>query len=122
MTKVEAVRDMESAAFSGNWEKFKSYLSDDVYYRVGNTHEGRGPQSIVDYMIKLLSSELTINDLQTRSAWETNDAVILEFNMGGLRIVDKKQVAYPCIDVYRFSGGKINDWRVYAIEPTFVHQ
>lgn len=119
-TKIEAVRDMESAAFSGNWDKFKSYLADDVYYKVGNTAEGRGPQAIVDYMTKLLSTGLAINDLQTRSAWETEDVVIIEFNMGGLRMRDKKQVAYPCIDIYRFDGGKIRDWRVYAIEPTFV--
>lgn len=119
-TKIEAVRDMESAAFSGNWDKFKSYLADDVYYKVGNTAEVRGPQAIVDYMTKLLSTGLAINDLQTRSAWETEDVVIIEFNMGGLRMRDKKQVAYPCIDIYRFDGGKIRDWRVYAIEPTFV--
>jgi ketosteroid isomerase-like protein len=119
--KIQVVREMESAAFSGNWHKFKSYLADDVYYRVGNTAEMSGPQAVVDYMIRLLSTGLAINDLQTRSAWETVDAVILECNMGGLRLRDKQQVTYPCLDICRFSGGKINDWRVYAIEPTFVY-
>lgn len=119
-TKIEAVRDMESAAFSGNWDDFKSFLAPDVYYRVGNTAEFRGPQAVVDYLVNLLSMELRINDLQTQSAWETDDAVILECKMTGLRLRDKQQVTYPCLDICRFSNGKISDWRVYAIEPTFV--
>jgi hypothetical protein len=40
--------------------------------------------------------------------------------MAGLRFSDNKQVSYPCIDVYRFDGDKIRDWRVYAVEQTFV--
>lgn len=112
---------MESAAFSGNWDKFKSYLAEDVYYRVGNTAELRGPQAVVNYLIKLLSTRLAINDLETNSAWETDDAVILECKMAGMRLRDEQEVTYPCLDICRFRSGKISDWRVYAIEPTFVH-
>ncbi len=119
-TKIKAVQDMEAAAFSGDWDKFKSFLADDVYYKVGNTTEVRGPQAVIDYMIKLLSTDLAINDLQVRTAWETEDAVILELNMKGLRMRDQANVAYPCVDLYRFKDGKIQDWRVYAIEPTYV--
>jgi limonene-1,2-epoxide hydrolase len=119
-TKIEMVQAMEAAAFTGDWNTFKSYLAPDVYYKVGNTTELRGPQAIVDYMIRLLSTELAINDLKIRAAWETEDTVVLELNMKGLRHIDKKNVAYPCVDVYRFDGDKIRDWRVYSIEPTFV--
>jgi ketosteroid isomerase-like protein len=119
-TKLKAVQDMEAAAFSGDWEKVKTFLSEDVYYRVGNVAESRGPQAVVDYLIKLLSTELAISDLQFRNAWETEDAVLLELNMKGLRMKDNQNVAYPCVDLYRFENGKIREWRVYAIEPTFV--
>jgi limonene-1,2-epoxide hydrolase len=118
--KIELVQAMEAAAFSGDWEVFKSFLADDVYYKVGNTAEVRGPQAVVNYLKKLLSTELAINDLQIRAAWETENEVILELNMKGLRIRDNKNVAYPCVDVYRFDGDKIRDWRVYSIEPTYV--
>ena len=120
-TKLQAFREMESAAFSGDWEKFKSYLAEDVYYRVGNSAEMRGPQAVVHYMIKLFSTGLAINELQTNWAWETEDAVIVECSMAGLRLRDKQDVKYPCLDICRFSRGKISDWRVYAIEPTFVY-
>ncbi len=118
--KIEAVQAMEGAAFSGDWETFKSFLASDVYYRVGNSVEVRGPQAVVEYMKKMLATELAINDLQIRAAWETDNVVILELNMAGLRIPDNKQISYPCVDVYRFEGDKIRDWRVYSIEPTFV--
>ena len=119
-TKIQMVREMEAAAFAGKWDVFKNYFTDDVYYRVGNTAEVRGPQAVVDYLRKLLSSQLAINDLQTRAAFEMDDTVILELNMKGLRMVDKANVSYPCVDVYRFKNGKIHDWRVYSIEPTYV--
>lgn len=119
-TKIEMVQQMEAAAFTGDWERFKSFLAADAYYRVGNTAEVRGPQAIVDYLKRLLVTDLAINDLQIRAAWETENEVILELNMKGLRIRDNRNVAYPCVDVYRFEGDKIRDWRVYAIEPTYV--
>ena len=119
-TKIELVQQMEAAAFTGNWELFKSFLADDAYYRVGNTTEVRGRQAIVDYLMRLLANNLAINDLQIRAAWETENEVILELNMKGLRIRDNRNVTYPCVDVYRFEGDKIRDWRVYAIEQTFV--
>ena len=119
-SKIEMVQTMEAAAFVGDWETFKSYLARDIYYKVGNTAEIRGSQAVVEYMIKLLSTGLAINDLKIRAAWETEDTVVLELNMAGLRFQDNKNVSYPCVDVYRFDGDKIRDWRVYAIEPTFV--
>jgi ketosteroid isomerase-like protein len=119
-TKLKAVQDLEAAAFSGDWDKVKTFFTGDVYYRVGNTAAVRGPQAVVDYMIKMLSTELAIGDLQFRNAWETEDAVLLELNMKGVRMKDNKSVAYPCVDLYRFKNGKIREWRVYAIEPTFI--
>ncbi|MBW1895885.1 MAG: nuclear transport factor 2 family protein [Deltaproteobacteria bacterium] len=118
--KIEIVQAMEAAAFAGDWEKFKSFFADDVYFRVGNVAEVRGPQAAADYMSEMLDSRLTVNDLQVRAGWETEDTVVLEMNMQGLRHRDHRNVAFPCLDVYHFDGDKINDWRVYAIEPTNV--
>ena len=106
-TKIELVQQMEAAAFSGNWELFKSFLTDDVDYRVGNTARVTGPQAVVDYLVRLLSQDLAINDLQIRAAWESESEVILELNMKGLRFSDNRNVSYPCVDVYRFRGDKV---------------
>jgi SnoaL-like domain len=120
-SKLQEVQAMEQAAFAGNWDKFKSFLADDVYFRCGNTAEFKGSQGVVDFMQTMLSSRLALNDLQVRSAWETADTVIMEFDMKAVRIRDNKNVAFPCLDIYRFgSDGKIHDWRVNAIEPTHI--
>ncbi len=119
-TKTQAVQAMEQAAFAGDWDRFKSFLADDVYFRCGNTAELTGSDGVVKFMMTMLSSRLALNDLQVRSAWETDGAVLMEFDMKGLRIRDNKNVIFPCLDIYRFGGGKIRDWRVYAIEPTHI--
>jgi hypothetical protein len=46
---------MEAAAFSGNWEQFKTFLAGDIYYFVGNKTALRSPQEIVDYLVQFLS-------------------------------------------------------------------
>ena len=120
-TKTEKVQAMEGAAFAGNWDVFRSFLDDDVYFRVGNTAELRGPKAVSDFMIEMMTSRLALYDLQIRSVWETPDAVLMEFDMKALRVKDQKDVAFPCLDVYRFGpAGKIVDWRVFAIEPTHI--
>jgi hypothetical protein len=119
-TKLELVQQMEAAAFSGDWERFKSFFTEGVHYRVGNTAEVRGRQAVEDYLKSMLANVLAINDLQIRKAWETENEVILELNMAGLRIRDNRYVSYPCVDLYRFEGDKIRDWQVFAIEPTYV--
>jgi ketosteroid isomerase-like protein len=118
--KIEAVQAMESAAFAGNWDLFKSFLTDDVCYRVANTAEVTGPEAVVDFLLKSMSTDLAIQELQIRAAWETEDTVIFELNMKGLRLRDNKDVAYPCVDIYRFANGKIRDWRVFPIECSYV--
>jgi len=94
-TKLQAVKDFEAAAFSGDWDKAKTFFTDDVYYRVGNTDEMRRPQALVDYLKKMLSTVLAISELQFRNAWETEDTGLLELNMKGLRMKDNKNVVYP---------------------------
>jgi hypothetical protein len=72
-------------------------------------------------MVEMFASRLALNDLSVRGSWETEDAVIMEFDLKAYRHRDKKDVAFPCLDVYRFGrDNKIRDWRVFAIEPTHV--
>src|SRR5438067_2298312 len=100
MSKLQAVQQMEQSAFAGDWNKFKSFLADDVYFRCGNTAELRGSQGVVDFMQTMMSSRLALQDLQIRSAWETDEAVLMEFDMKGLRMSDNKNVSFPCLDIY----------------------
>lgn len=119
-SKVQFVKNMEAAAFSGNWEKFKTFFADDIYYFVGNQTELHSPQAIVDYLIQFLSKQLGIYDLEFLLAYEDEKTVVTELSVKAVRVADSKHVVFPTVDIYRFKDGKINDWRVYAIEPTHV--
>jgi ketosteroid isomerase-like protein len=118
--KIQSIKDMEAAAFSGNWEKFKTFLADDIYYLVGNKTELHSPQAIVDYLIHFLSKELAIHNLEYLLAYEDENTVVTELSVSAVRVADHKHVVFPTVDIYRFKDGKIRDWRVYAIEPTHV--
>ena len=119
-SKIQFIKDMEAAAFSSNWEKFKTYFAEDIYYFVGNLTELRSPQAIVDYLVQFLSKELAIYHLEFLIAYENEDTVVTELSVKAKRVPDNKDVVFPTVDIYRFKDGKINDWRVYAIEPTHV--
>jgi ketosteroid isomerase-like protein len=119
-SKIKFIKDMEAAAFSGNWEQFKTFLADDIYYFVGNKTELRSPQDIVDYLVQFLSKVLAIYNLEFLIAYENEDTVVTELSVKAVRVADNKQVVFPTVDIYRFADGKICDWRVYAIEPTHV--
>ena len=118
MSKLGVVKAMQAAAFAKDWALFKSYFADQVYYRVGNVMEVKGPEAVAAYLRDLPSIGLTITRMDVRGAWETDSVAIAEYTMGGTR-GDGQAVEYPCVDIYRFEGDKFIDWRVYAIEPMF---
>src|SRR5262249_30044399 len=120
MSTQDAVRSIQAAAFGKDWDRFRSFLADDVYYRVGNVFEATGPGAAADYLRDLPATELVIRSLAVRGNWATPTDVVAEYTMGGTRLRDNKEVRYPCVDLYRFDGDKLRDWRVYPIEPTFV--
>src|SRR5579884_3863336 len=119
-SKMQTIKDMEAAAFSGNWEKFKTFLADDIYYFVGNQTELHSPQAIVDYLIEFLAKELSIYNLEFLLAYEDDETVVTELSVKALRVADNKHIVFPTVDIYRFKHGKVQDWRVYAVEPTHV--
>jgi ketosteroid isomerase-like protein len=119
-SKIQFIKDMEAAAFSGNWEKFKTFFTNDMYYFVGNKTELHSLQEIVDYLIQFRGKELEIYNLEFLLAYEEENTVVTELSVKAVRLADKKHIVFPTVDIYRFKDGRIHDWRVYAIEPTHV--
>ena len=50
MSKLGVVKAMQAAAFAKDWALFKSYFADQVYYRVGNVTEVKGPEAVASYL------------------------------------------------------------------------
>lgn len=117
MSKLHIVRRMQQAVSEGNWDAFRTCLTEDAFYKVGNVIETRGPQAIAEYLIRLAKTEMLITNMVPRGSWEFEDAAIVEYDMQGTRVTDNKNVDYPCVDTYRFRGDLIYEWRVY---PAFA--
>jgi limonene-1,2-epoxide hydrolase len=120
MSNLDAVQAMQAAAFAKDWDRFQSYLTENVYYRVGNVAEAVGPRAVAAYLRELPSTRFQITAMDVRGAWTAPTVAIAEYTMRGTRLADHHAVEYPCVDVYRFEGDRLRDWRVYPIEPTFL--
>jgi ketosteroid isomerase-like protein/limonene-1,2-epoxide hydrolase len=119
MSKLELVNLMQKAARAPDRATFKSYFAEHVYYRVGNVLEATGPDAVAGYL-RDLPARLKITRMDVRENWEAGALAIAEYTMQGIRSGGGGTVEYPCVDIYRFEGDRFSDWRVYAIEPTFI--
>ncbi len=120
MSLSQTVQAMEGASFQGDWDAFKSFFTDDVLFKAGALAEMTGPQACADYFKKMQATLLRITNARIRGTWEVANAVIVEMDVQAKRIPDGKEVGYPSVDVFRFAGGKIAEWRVYAVYPAFA--
>lgn len=120
ITKREIIKRMGEAGYQRNWELFKTFLSNDILFKVGGLPEKKGPDAVADLYIQTFKTDLVLEGLKTRGSWELEDIVIIEYDTKATRVQDNKQVEFPCVDTYRFKGNKIHEWRVYPMYPLFI--
>jgi ketosteroid isomerase-like protein len=113
VSKVDLVMDMETAGGAGNWDYFKTFFVEDVYFKVGASQEKRGVQAIRDYLTWLFEIAEPNMPFEFRGTWDLGDVVIIEMDAKYIRRTDGKPVSFPCTDILRFEDNKIREWRVY---------
>jgi limonene-1,2-epoxide hydrolase len=119
--KIEIVKDMRKAFYNQEWDSFQSFFTDNVYYKVGNIAEVKGPEEVVNYLMnRMPETEYKITSMTDREVWELEDTVIIEYDMEINRERDNKTKKFPCVDTFRFEGNKISEWRAYPMHPLFV--
>jgi ketosteroid isomerase-like protein len=119
-TKLEKVMAMQAAAAQGNWELFKSFLTEDIYFKVGSAQELIGPQAVADYCRELQLRELRITGAEAIGVWEVENAVIVEMGVQAERIGDGKIIEYPSVDSFRFQDDRVHEWRIYPVYSIFM--
>lgn len=112
-TKIDLVIEMETAAGMQDWAKFESFFTKDVLYQVGLSEGTIGTQDIVDYVKWMFSIVEPDVPFEFRDTWEMGDTAIVEMDATYTRRSDGKPITMPCVDVLRFDGDKIREWRVY---------
>ncbi len=111
---VNLVMEMETTGGELNWEKLKSFFTEDVIFKVGAGELTRGRQAVVDYLRWLYTTQAKPNMPHNfRGTWELGDTVIVEMDANYIRLKDNKPIQFPCVDILRFQGNLIREWRVY---------
>ena len=101
-----------------DWDRLKSFFTDDVVYRPGALAEARGLQALEEYMDQIFSP-VVVNAMDRKKTFELEDTVIIEYDMQ-FTFSDGKSVKFPCTDVYEFTNRKIGGWRVYPMLSRFA--
>jgi ketosteroid isomerase-like protein len=106
--------EMEKTAGDGDWEHLKSFFTDDVLFKVGASQERRGNRAIIDYLGWMFSMLELNPPFEFRGTWEQGDVVIIQVDAKFTRRSDGKPITFPSVDIFRFDGDKIREWRVYT--------
>jgi len=120
-SNIEVINDLQRQKFPGSkemgqkdWDRLKSFFTDDVVYRPGALAEARGLQALVEYMDQIFSP-VVVNAMDRKKVFELEDTVIIEYDMQITYKSDGKSAKFPCVDVYDFTNRKISGWRVYPM-------
>jgi limonene-1,2-epoxide hydrolase len=111
---------METVAYRGDWDQFRSSLTEDVLFAVGSVSEVTGPQAVADYYRKTQTGDHQITCADIRGSWELDNVVIIEMDVHARRAGDGKTVSYPSVGTFRFRGDKVHKWRTYPVYPSFI--
>ncbi len=112
--QLKAVGELAQAVTAQDWEKVKSYLTDDIFYKVGSGEVVYGPQAVVDFFARTFRTTAIFYSHDVRKVWQEPDIITIEMDAKYEMVHSKKHVIIACCDVYRMRGNKVSEWRVYA--------
>ena len=111
---------METAAYRGDWDQFRSSLTEDVLFAVGSVSEVTGPQAVADYYRKTQTGDHQVTgaghpgELGSRQRGDHRDGRACPYAGDG------KTVSYPSVGTFRFRGDKVHEWRSDPVYPSFI--
>ena len=112
---------LETAAYRGDWDQFRSSVTEDVRFAVGSVSEVTGPQAVADYYRrKKQTGDHQIAGADIRGSWGLDNVVIIEMVVHARRAGDGKTVSDPSVGTFRFRGDKVSEWRTYPVYPSFI--
>ncbi len=112
--QLNAVGELSQAIMSQEWAKVKTYLTDDIFYKVGSAEPRYGRQEVVDFFANTFKTTAIFSGHKVRKVWQEQDIIALEMDAYYELIPSRQQVTISCCDIYRMRGNKVSEWRVYA--------
>ncbi len=112
--QLNAVGELSQAIMAQDWAKVKTYLTDDIFYKVGSAEPRYGRQEVVDFFADTFKNTAVFFGHKVRKVWQEQDIISLEMDAYYKLVPSQKQVTISCCDIYRMRGSKVSEWRVYA--------
>ncbi|BAY50076.1 hypothetical protein SAMD00079811_77050 (plasmid) [Scytonema sp. HK-05] len=99
-------------------DKYVTYLTEDVHFRLGNLDTLVGRKAIRDSLVDFCQQVKSIyHDIKQK--WEIGDVVFLDMEATYYR-QDGTTVTLPVMDVFRFKGDLIQQLQIFMdINPIF---
>jgi limonene-1,2-epoxide hydrolase len=116
---LDLARDAVAALDAGDAARLAAMVTDDVYLRLGSQ------EPILSKEAFIASVEASVASIagtrhEILAAWDVGAAVVLEMTVH-YRRHDGSEIALPCCNIFRFSGGRIADYRMYMdIAPVYT--
>lgn len=112
--QLKAVSELAQSIIAQDWEKVKTYLTDDIFYTVGSSEPVYGPQAVVDFFERTFKNTAVFYGHDIRKVWQELDIISIEMDAKYELVPSKDHVKIACCDIYRMRGNKVSEWRVYA--------
>ncbi|MBE9169705.1 Nif11-like leader peptide family RiPP precursor [Pleurocapsales cyanobacterium LEGE 06147] len=112
--QLTAVGELAQAVIARDWAKVKTYLTDDIFYKVGSGEPRYGRQEVVEFFQETFQNIAVFTGHKVRKIWQEPDIITLEMDAYYEMVGSNKRVTIACCDIYRLRGNKVSEWRVYA--------
>jgi ketosteroid isomerase-like protein len=117
---LDVAREAAAALDAGDVKRLLAMVTDDVRLQFGSQEPVVGSEAFTAALEASLASVAGFRH-EIREAWDVGDAVVLEMTVH-YRRHDGSEISLPCCNVFRLSGGRIADYRVYMdIAPVYAN-
>ena len=112
--QLQAAVHLSEAVLAEDWEQVKTFLTDDIFYKVGSAEPVYGRQAVADFLSSLFQNTAKFTGHEVRKICNEPGIILVEMDAKYITVKDKKHLTIACCDIYRMRGNQVSEWRVYA--------
>ena len=112
--QLEAIKQLSEFVLKEDWAKVKTYLTDDLFYKVGSSEPKHGKEAVSDFLSMIFKTTAKLEGHDVRKIWEEPGMIAIEMDANYRLVKNNQMVKVACCDVYRMRGNQNYEWRVYA--------
>ena len=112
--QLEAIKQLSEAVLKEDWEQVKTFLTDDLLYKVGSSEPQYGKDAVPNFLSSIFKTTAKLEGHDVKKIWDEPGIIAIEMDANYRRLKDNKLIKIACVDIYRMRGNQIYEWRAYA--------